>query len=108
MAKKIKIVDYLVPFDSMGNQLHYPDYGCNMRPNFIFEGVIKITGMSRGYSAAYFLATDIYGMRYSMFMKDLCEALPYIERGLLRGKFTFTKRGQNFGVRYLPTDGALS
>lgn len=105
MAKKIG--EYQIPFNKNGDQLHYPahytmDTG-RWKDNFTFEGVLEITRMERGMSAAYFHAKDQEGRGYTMFMKDLFEALPYMAYGKLTGRFTFTKRGNNYGVKYLPS-----
>ena len=65
-----------------------------------FEGPLVYTGLRRGRSAAGFLWTDLNGRRYNMFMKDMeklvCEGT--IDKGVAKGKFTFVKRGQDFGI----------
>lgn len=100
-----KPASYQIPFDSEGNQLHYPDtwgrYGVKeWRDNHEFEGTLRVVNMARGRSAAYFIAEVVEtGKRVTLFMKDLFDAIPFIERGLIRGRFTFQKRGMNYGIR---------
>ncbi|TCU34113.1 hypothetical protein [Rhizobium azibense] len=98
MAKK---GDYQIPFSSKGDQLHYPDWGHVMLDNFEFEDTLKFSTMARGRSAAYFYFKRSNGAKVVVFMKDLCEMMPHINKGKITGKFTFTKRGQNYGAIFL-------
>lgn len=96
---------YAIPFDKDGNQLHYCDAwevrkGAQYLDNHEFDGTLRVTGMARGRSAAYFYAEIVEtGKRVTIFCKDLMDAIPFIDRGLIRGRFTFQKRGQNYGIR---------
>lgn len=102
MSKSSK---YQIPFNINGDQVHYPDnWGigkvAEWRDNHEFEGTLRVVDMARGRSAAYFIAEVVEtGKRVTLFMKDLFDAIPFIERGLIRGCFTFQKRGQNYGIR---------
>lgn len=107
MAKIIG--QYKIPFDDEGNQLHYPDFkwvngkrvDCDMIDNFEFRDTLSFDGMSRGRSAAYFHFRRSSGEKVIVFMKDLCEMMPNITYGHITGRFTFIKRGQNYGAVYL-------
>lgn len=110
-----------VPFDDEGNQLHYPlhrwAYNPNhpdansggyyrqdpiIKDNYEFMATMKFEDIQRGRSAAYFHLTDAQGKKYTMFMTDLLDLLKRarrIESGEVTGKWTFCKRGANFGVK---------
>jgi hypothetical protein len=108
--------NYLIPFDSDGNQQHYPERSYepvpgtdrtrivdpDWRPNFEFEDTLTYEGFSRGRSAAYVLFRRGDGKRVTMFLKELDELMPRMCGGHVTGRFTFIKRGQNYGVRILP------
>jgi hypothetical protein len=96
--------NYPIPFDSEGNQLHYNESwrGGEMRPNFEFDDTLTYEGFSRGRSAAYVLFRRSNGKKVTMFLKELDELMPRLCGGHVTGRFTFTKRGTNYGVRILP------
>lgn len=96
--------DYKIPFDTEGNQMHYP-YGVypelgRWEDNRIFEDTLKFEYFSRGCSAAYAnLVSLIDGKKYTMFLVDLETCFLDFKHGKAEGKWTFCKRGQNFGIR---------
>lgn len=116
---------YQIPFDRQGNQLHYPtsytvESADRMNaartdsfkipdqwitiwvPNRPFGGSYKFTGISRGRSAAYFDIQNVNsGQHATMFMKDVFEAMPFFVRGFLNGTFAYTKKGANYGIKFL-------
>ena len=108
-----KVGDYLVPFSKKGDQLHYPEdtyepdgkggykrVPCAMLPNELFDDVLVFDNYRRGRSAAYFnLWRESNSKGVTMFLTDLCEAMPHFVNGRLKGQFQFTKRGQNYGVK---------
>lgn len=108
--------NYPIPFDSEGNQQHYPEPSYErvpggdrtiridpeMRPNFEFDDTLTYEGFSRGRSAAYVLFKRSDGKQVTMFLKELDELMPRMCGGQVTGRFTFIKRGQNYGVRILP------
>lgn len=69
--------------------------------NTTWEDTIKLTGHSRGQSAAYFTLVSLEnGISYYAFMKDMVDTLiPCMVNGVAKGTFTFQKRGQNVGIR---------
>ena len=107
--------DYKIPFDSEGNQLHYPDTWKTIvwQDNFEFVGPITVKDMRRGRSAAYFVVEispfvspeplKMKGLAEgTMFMTDFLDAIRRNGAhpgGLVSGLFTFVKRGQNYGVK---------
>ncbi len=99
MVKK----DYKIPFDDKGNQLHYEWYSYQngeWRDNEEFNDTLVYKGYARGRSAAYFLfhrastQTEVV-----VFMTDFEKMIPLLTYGFLSGTFTYTKRGQNYGVK---------
>lgn len=100
---------YPIPFDVNGNQQHYPlgAWGGTpcvfqepvWRDNFVFADLLTYKDYRRGRSAAYFQFTRQDGTTVCMFLTDMEKAIPYMVRGVLQGRFTFIKRGQNYGVQ---------
>jgi hypothetical protein len=98
--------NYKIPFSKQGNQLHYADRWYVERgeiqlvDNHEFEATLTLKEMLRGRSAAYFEFERMgEGKTVTVFMTDLMEMFPFIHSGLIRGRFTFCKRGANFGCR---------
>lgn len=79
---------------------HHPDFADEWRENYEFTATLYFNGFARGRSAAYAYFNTADDQRYTMFLTDLADAIPYLEKGFLRDKtFTFTKRGQNYGIK---------
>jgi hypothetical protein len=107
--------NYQIPFNANGDQLHYADRWLWQRglapfvDNHEFEATLALKTMHRGRSAAYFEFERVgEGKTVTVFMTDLMEMFPHIHGGLIRGRFTFCKRGANFGCRlvegYVPLE----
>jgi len=88
--------------------MHYAGYGLytyegvKWVDNFEFTAALTIKGFQRGRSAAYFdLEDQLTGFQYTMFMKDMVDLITKgtITRGVANGRWTFQKRGSNFGVK---------
>lgn len=98
LAKKIGT--YKIPFDANGNQIDYAGYSAEMRDNFVFEDVLTYTSYSRGRSSAQFSFMRTNGTSVVVFMSDMSTFIPKMINGTISGKFTFVKRGQNYGVTF--------
>lgn len=103
MSKKTKI-NWKVPFDASGNLLNYAEtYGCyapkEWRDNYEFSGSLSFKDFRRGRSAANAILEDKEGHTYTMFLTDFKAAIPYMVNGKITGRFTFCKRGANYGVK---------
>ena len=72
------------------------------RDNSVWLGTMTIMSFGRGRSSATFILTDNRGLRYDMFMKDMLYLIQNadIDRGVVTGKWTVVKRGQNYGLAY--------
>lgn len=100
--------DYKIPFDIDGNQQHYPENryrdGKIIEPNFRdneeFKDTLIYDGYSRGRSAAYFnFERKSTGTNVTVFLTDFEDMIPVMINGEITGRFTYTKRGQNYGVK---------
>lgn len=111
--------DGKVPFDARtGDQQTYPakawgsydpktgersaDLDPHWGDNGEFEDVLTFEGFARGYSAAHALFRRADGTRCTMFLTDLEDAIPRLCDGRIRARFTWCKRGQNFGIKLMP------
>lgn len=75
------------------------------KENYEFEDTLELTGMSRGRSAANFNLKSISDKRnYNLFMTDTVDLIQngVINKGKITGKWTFCKRGANYGIKLLP------
>jgi len=89
-----------IPFNDKG-QMHYPEiwHGeIKWLDNYKFKGLIKLIGMERGRSAAYFIVEDSNGKQYTMFCTDILGML-LMKEIKFDGIFEFCKRGMNYGVK---------
>lgn len=105
--------DYEIPFDRNGNQQHYPEpwwedkypdarrVGPEWRKNDPFDDALTFIGFSRGRSAANLDFKRSDGTMVTVFLKEFCDMVPHMVGGVVRGRFQFTKRGQNYGCLLL-------
>lgn len=95
----------VVPYDKYGNLLHYPAWDTDSWEEFQpLETQMRLVGMRRGRSAAYFVVEDNDGCTYSMFMADLEKILmgPGIVNGITPVlRWTPSKRGANYGIKWM-------
>jgi hypothetical protein len=93
-----------IPFGKDGSLHNYRSYDSVWRENYEWSTTLKLQSIERGRSAAHFIWTDADNRRYPMFMKDLTEMIfnyGVAVGGVIRGKFTFVKRGQNYGIKMI-------
>ena len=79
---------------------------CNLEPiwkdNYIFESEMRFIGFGRGRSAAHGFLRGTERREYQIFLKDLEELIGTrnFECGIINEtKWTFVKRGQNYGIK---------
>lgn len=97
----------MIPFNKTSNQL--VDYVSNLnedtvnwKDNYEFDDIMIAESINRGRSSATFkFMSELDGRIYNVFMKDVLEMIKYGEfmDGKIRGKFTFCKRGTNYGLK---------
>lgn len=100
---------YQIPFGKNGDQQHYPErYYTGVpgvfeepewRDNSVFPDTLTYKSYCRGRSAAYFEFTRQDGTTACMFLTDMEKVIPHMVKGVVTGQFTFTKRGQNYGIQ---------
>jgi hypothetical protein len=74
------------------------------KENYEFDDTLILTGMSRGRSAANFnLQSETNSKNYNLFMTDIVDMIKNanIFKGKVKGKWTFVKRGQNYGIKLI-------
>ena len=75
-----------------------------MKDTWIFEDTLKITSYGRGRSAAYFeLKSTTTSMEAVMMMSDMSHMVQagVINKGVITGRWTFGKKGKNYGIEYV-------
>jgi hypothetical protein len=97
-----KTGDYKIPFRN-GNQLDYEYFctnpGIEWLDNFEFEDELTFKHYGRGRSSVTFTLERTNGKTVSMFVSDFSDAVPKLVDGKLKGRFTFVKKGTNYGCR---------
>ena len=92
--------NYKIPFDNAGNQLDYEGWGCaEMRDNFEFEDTLTFQSYGRGRSSVTFTFKRVNGQTVSMFVSDFSDIVNKMNHGHVTGRFTFVKKGQNYGCK---------
>ena len=95
--------NYKIPFRD-GNQMEFEPYckGDTFEwiDNFYFEDELSFVSYGRGRSSVTFtFRRKSNDKTVSMFVSDFSDAFPFAVGGKLSGKFTFIKKGQNYGCR---------
>ena len=94
-----------VPVDKNGNWMQYPGYDATYVPVDPFYSAMYVDGMYSGRSAKGVILKDETGKKYPMFIADLVKALQnpdmFMSMGTMRGYWAATKRGANYGVKFV-------
>ena len=78
------------------------EYNLQWKDNWEWEDTITYSGYGRGTSSCVIcFKSEALNQHVNMFMTDFNYVVKSLEKGQLKGKFTFCKRGQNYGVKYL-------
>jgi hypothetical protein len=98
--------NYQIPFDQEGNQQEYysaywSGSDIELKDNFIFEDCLTYDSYGRGRSSVSFVFSRPAGQTVTMFISDFTDIIPKLKEGTIAGKFTFCKKGSNFGCKYL-------
>lgn len=97
----------MIPFSKNNNQLmdyvsNLNEESVNWKDNYEFDDIMIAESISRGRSSATFkFISELDGRIYNVFMKDVLEMIKYgdFTDGKIKGKFTFCKRGTNYGLK---------
>lgn len=85
-----------------GMQMYMDKYNLHWKDNYEFEDTLKYSGFSRRTSSCNVQFKSINDNKeYTMFMKELDDCIFNLVEGKLKGRFTFVKRGENYGIKYL-------
>lgn len=104
---------YQIPFDKDGNQQDYPQrqWYCkgnrthSADPKWVdnheFDDTLVLLDYGRGRSSVTFTMRRANGKTVSVFVSDFCDMAKSqaFVAGVIAGRFTFTKKGQNYGCR---------
>lgn len=105
MAKAKWNQDLEIPFNNAGMMGYDERFGqVRTVKNHIFNAVMEVNHTRRGRSSAKLIMTNkIDDLQYEMFLTDVTDMLKtgIVNFGVIEGLFVFTKRGNNFGVKYL-------
>ena len=100
-----KTGDYQIPFDKDGNQMAYAEEwrdGFKFLDNAEFDDTLTLVTYGRGRSSATFtMRCKSTGKTVSVFVSDFTAMAQHADfkAGQITGRFTFTKKGQNYGCK---------
>lgn len=104
MKNKTSKKSYQIPFDEQtGNMLSYPEVWKDIEWKDVYEFADTLTyfGYGRGMSSIVLFFKDSKGIEYPMFISDFHDVmiLSGMNDNRVSGKWTFCKRGQNYGLK---------
>lgn len=99
-----KTGNYQIPFYKDNQVDYYNKYSWDpptLIDNFEFQDTLKLVGYSRGRSSTNFTMARLSGKTVSVFVSDFFSmaSSENFSAGQITGRFTFTKRGQNYGCK---------
>lgn len=117
--KRLKKIVMTVPFDGEGNLMDYAaptrpgeirtNAAHEWRPNYEFDALLTLVGIRKGWSSMKAVWRDADGHLYGMFTSHLGLLLERsgVVRGRAYGRWTFCRKGSNFGIRLADTTPAV-
>lgn len=91
--------DVFIPDKVNGGYIRTPPI---IRDNYEFDTELTFVQYGRGMSSITFeFVDDATDRKYSMFVSDFSLIVPKLVKGKLKGRFTFCKKGKNFGIKML-------
>ena len=105
--------NYQIPFDKSGNQQDYPSswyvgeypnhkaVGPNFVDNFEFTDTLTYRTYGKGRSSIGFEMVRSDGTTVNMFVSDFHIVISHMVNGKVTGRFTFIKKGMNYGCKLL-------
>lgn len=99
-GKPREVKGSLIDYDNRSGNVEYIE-------NKVFEDTLTFEGYARGRSSAVFHFVDSSGATYQMFMTDIDDLLKNrdIINRQVKGKWTFCKRGKNYGIKLYDEEG---
>lgn len=97
--------DLQIPFKPNGSiYRHVSRYQSpEWRDNHKFVAILEFQDSQRSRSSVTYIFKDLQGNEHYMMVKDMTDALKAgaFEGRILQGVFTYVKRGQQYGTRFL-------
>lgn len=94
---------YKIPFNKNGNMVDYPirwNENCEWKDNYIWDDILEYSSYGRGRSSISFkFKSKMNGKEYYMFVSDFDNIICELNKGMIKGNFTFVKKGKNYGIK---------
>lgn len=105
----VKKGQYQIPFDDKGNQQEYPTKTWSKNDlvdptwvdNFVFVDTLTYDNYNTGRSSIGFRMKRTDGTIVNVFVSDFSKMIPLLLRGQITGRFTFVKKGMNYGCMFI-------
>lgn len=102
-----KAIKMKVPFKDK-TQLHYAgiyrESQIEWKDNYEFIDTLTYAGYNRGRSSINFMFVGTDDMKYTMFVSELNKIIWKMINCKISGKWTFMKKGQNYGITAIEED----
>lgn len=103
MAKKNWTIPYLDGKPYFGFTPWQIIQGIEQRPSDTeFEDTLTVTGTARATKTPHITLSGSDGYEYQMLLSHFIEAVPYLEKGVLKGRFGFGRVGSAYGIVFIP------
>lgn len=90
-----QLVDYYHP--SFASRTTFP---ITLKDNFEFDETLEFDSFSWAHTGSRFRFKGLEtGFMYEMFPVEAEKAVPFMEKGILKGRFTFVKKNHYFGIK---------
>lgn len=68
--------------------------------NLPWDDELTWDGYYRGRSAAGMTFKNAQGQQFTVFLTDFSAMVPVMEKGIVKGRFIYCKRGRNYGIKF--------
>ena len=108
MTNEFITTDCKIPINTVTKKILFHARDCNKgdlewKDNYEFKDTLTFVDWGRGRGPTNFEFVDSFDNEYQMFMVDFCDMISKanINHGEVEGKWTFIKRGTDYGIKYL-------